>query len=105
MLTWVGHEEVKKRMVKPYIGWKRFEYLCNGQLQYIYCLNKETFISLFEGWSRLSMVDGYVGRYTYTLTGVEGKEMTLGEIIMDRPEGTEYRCKIYLFTQHGEYIQ
>jgi len=104
-VTWVGHEEVKNRKVRPHTGWKRYEYLCNDHLMYIYCLNKETFVSLFENWSKQAISNGYVGRYTYTLTGTEGKEMTLDDIIMDRPEGKDYRCKMYFFNQYGEYIQ
>jgi len=100
---WVGHEEVARGDILP--GWKRFKYFCNGHLQYVYCRTHEAFIALFEAWSRWSQQNGYVGRYVYTLDGSKGEDISLEDMIMDRPEGTEFRVKMYLVTHEGEYIQ
>jgi hypothetical protein len=101
MIQWVGHKEVARRDIKG--KWKRFVYYLNGHMSYIYCHNRHTFINLFAGWCQ--WVSQWGGKYVYTLQDVEGEDITLEDIIMDRPEGSPFRCKILIPTNVGEYIQ
>ena len=109
---WVGHEEVARREIKG--TFKRFTYYCNGTKLYIYCRNKEIFLRLFAHWcSWASVINSRVSgppevasvKYNYTLETIEGEDISLEDIIMDRPEGTAFRCKSLVYTQYGEYIQ
>lgn len=100
-LQWVGHQEVANREI--WGTWKRFTYFCNGHKLFIYCRNKETFCKLFMGWCSWSHVQGFA--YDYTLNNPDGEDITLEDIIFDRPEGTPFRVKSLIQTQAGEYIQ
>lgn len=103
-MRWVDHEAIRTCQIDE--GWRRFKYYCNEHLQYIYAMDKETFIALFIEWSVWSGWNGYVGRYSYNIADLEGEPISLKDMIMDRPEGTEYRCKMLLHTKDGrEYIQ
>jgi hypothetical protein len=111
-LQWVGHEEVANREIKG--TFKRFTYYCNGIKLYIYCRDQSVFLKLFADWcSWASTINTHVNcppevasvKYNYTLESLEGVDISLEDIVMDRPEGTEYRPKVLVLSHHGEYIQ
>jgi hypothetical protein len=111
-LQWVGHEEVARREIKG--TFKRFMYYCNGHKQYIYCRDQGVFLRLFAFWcSWAGTINNRVSgppevasvKYGYTLETIEGEDISLEDIIMDRPEGSPFRVKCLIQTQHGEYIQ
>lgn len=109
---WVGHEEVSRREIKG--TFQRFTYYCNGTKLYIYCRNQRVFLTLFANWcSWANTINTRINcppevtlvKYNYTVEDLEGVDISLEDIIMDRPEGTEYRPKVLILSQHGEYIQ
>ena len=109
---WVGHDEVARRDIKG--TFKRFTYYCNGLKQYIYCRNHGIFLQLFAAWCKwASNINTRVNcppevasvKYNYTLESLDGEDISLEDIIMDRPEGSPFRVKCLIQSQHGEYIQ
>jgi hypothetical protein len=111
-LQWVGHEEVARREVKG--TFKRFTYYCNGIKLYIYCRDHGVFLQLFAFWCKwASNINTRINcppevasvKYNYTLETTEGVDISLEDIIMDRPEGSPFRVKCLIQTQYGEYIQ
>ena len=101
----VGHNEVSRREIKG--NFKRFKYLCNGLLSYVYCESKEGFRSLFTQWVEMSKSQWYkdsTGKpmYTYEIVDADGFPMSLENIIMDAPAGTKgHHFKMLI----GGYIQ
>jgi hypothetical protein len=109
---WVGHKEVARREIKG--TFKRYTYYCNGNKLYIYCRTQKTFLELFAYWCKwASNINTRINcpveiasvKYNYTLEICEGDDISLEDIIMDRPEGSPFRCKSLIQSQQGEYIQ
>jgi hypothetical protein len=116
-MTWVGHKEVARRDIKG--TWKRFTYFCRGvnvhprhwTKCYIYCESSKTFITLFANWCRQAQ-----DLYIYTLMDPDGVDISLQDIIMDRPEvspavqrflstvntGSTYNEKCFLYPYHQQ---
>jgi hypothetical protein len=111
-IQWVGHEEVARREIKG--TFKQFTYYCNGHKQYVYCHDHDVFLKLFANWCRQAGIFNTCTKcspevasvkYNYALDTTEGEDISLEDIIMDRPEGSPFRVKCFIQTQHGEYIQ
>lgn len=98
---WVGHQEVARGEV--FGDWKRFSYLCNGHVQYIYCRTQKVFLTLFNVWVQWAKL--MHGKYVYSLESIEGVDISTPDIIMDNPGSRPFRVKSLIQSQYGEYIQ
>jgi hypothetical protein len=117
-MIWVGHKEVARGDI--FGDWKRFTYYVNGLRQYIYCRSQKVFLTLFAHWcswastanNRKKPADLPITdeqwekiKYSYTLEDTEGVSISTPDVIMDNPDSTPFRCKSWVHTQYGEYIQ